>query len=535
MKLIGKVILNYRITSCVGQGGMGSVYLAEHIFISNDRVAIKVINAEMVNDYTRERLDQEARLLVTLTNNDNIVKFRNYHIDENNNIYLLMEYVEGQDLNEYIHHTHGLIVEDDICDLFCPILDALGYAHQNEIIHRDIKPSNIIITPGGSPKVLDFGIATSLKKIQEEQGNYIVGTPAYMSPEQVKGENLDARSDIYSLGVLLFEMLTGKQPYADLSQEIDINEQIIEKPLPRLRDYYRYTSKKIQSIVDKATAKNPNERYQSCEEFKQALINAKPKQRPNIAAFVAVGVLAIAGGAAFYFYLTNSPGKDAGPIIPEFFIDSIPQTEVPDSVPQVAVPDSIPQTEVMYNMPETEENRAEDVQTKRKEIENVRYVLPKPEERAASEQNKEQNPKPTEGTIPQSVLDKMKQPIDTAKDRAKQPKRPKTIFVDPNPDDGGHPSGDSDSNWQKRLKWWTPKYLPKVVVYEKYSVSGKVVTITYKVNKTIYDFDTSELNDFISQIESVSAQAQKEVGIPADYRINTRVLDRNNKKLEKKQ
>lgn len=303
--MIGKEILNYRITSLIGKGGMGSVYLAEHTLIKNERVAIKVINANMINDFTRNLLRDEAEHLAAL-NHPNIVAFKNYHIDKAGNIYLIMEYADGKSLEDYIKNVNGLIVEDRICPIFEPILDAVGYAHKGsktrkKILHRDIKPANIVITTEGTPKILDFGIAKVIKNQSEEElDSVVMGTPSYMSPEQVKGEHLDERSDIYSLGVLLHHMMTGNPPYDTTTlTEQEINTKVVEEPLPRMRTFYKYVSEKVQKIVDKATAKNPADRYQTCEEFKKALhkaINPTPIPKwAKIAAAVAA-VLIIGGG-----------------------------------------------------------------------------------------------------------------------------------------------------------------------------------------------------------------------------------------------
>lgn len=271
----GKEVLNYIIQSLIGKGGMGSVYLAEHKFIKGQMAAIKVINANMLNDYTRKKLLEEATNQSKL-GHQNIAHFQNFHIDDDGNAYLIMEYADGLSLEDYINTVSGLIVEDRICPLFEPILDAIGYAHKHKILHCDIKPANIVVTKEGTPKVLDFGIA----KIINEDGvteddNLIAGTPSYMSPEQVRGEQMDARSDIYSLGVLLHQMLTGNAPYDTTTlTEHEINEKVVNEPLPRMRTYYKYVSDKVQKVVDKATAKNPKDRYQSCADFKKELHEA---------------------------------------------------------------------------------------------------------------------------------------------------------------------------------------------------------------------------------------------------------------------
>lgn len=307
MSIIGKEVLNYRIISMIGKGGMGAVYLAEHKNINTQKAAIKVINADMVNDFTRKMLKDEAEHLAGL-HHHNIVSFLDFHIDKEGNIYLIMEYAEGGSLESYIKNVNGLIVEDRICPMFEPILDGVGYAHKKGILHRDIKPANIVISTDGTPKILDFGIAKIINKnADEESDNLVMGTPSYMSPEQVKGEHLDERSDIYSLGVLLHQMLTGNAPYDTTTlTEQEINQKVVEEPLPRMRTYYKYISDKVQAVVDKATAKNPDDRYQSCEEFKKALHNAiypwKPKTWMKCAA---AAVIALIIGTGFYVWDYN--------------------------------------------------------------------------------------------------------------------------------------------------------------------------------------------------------------------------------------
>lgn len=273
--MIGKEILNYTIISLIGRGGMGSVYLAEHKYIKQQKVAIKVINGNMINDFTRQRLAEEADRLARM-NHPNIVHFINYHIDEAGSIYLIMEYADGHSLEDYIKNVSGLIVEDKICSFFEPLLDAFDYAHKHKIIHKDIKPSNIVITNEGVPKILDFGIAALLDEGgKDKDKDVIMGTPSYMSPEQVKGDSLDQRSDIYSLGVLLHQMLTGNPPYDTTTMtEHDIYKHVVEDELPRMKTYYKYVSDKVQAIVDKATNKKAEARYQSCQDFKKALHNA---------------------------------------------------------------------------------------------------------------------------------------------------------------------------------------------------------------------------------------------------------------------
>ena len=318
-------ILNYIFTEqdIIGKGGMGSVYKAKHKFIEGEMAAVKVINANMITDFTRQLLQQEAQNLSSL-NHPNIVQFKNYHIDEQGNIYLIMEYVDGLSLDQYIRKETGLIVESRICPIFEPILDAVGYAHKRGahgkgIMHLDIKPANIIIkkekTSDGEekivPKILDFGIAQIIKTEDVvitggPTKKVIMGTPSYMSPEQTKGESLDSRSDIYSLGVLLHQMLIGRPPYDTTTlSEFDINRKVMEDPLPRIKSYYEQHSTRVQKVIDKATAKDRKDRYQSCEEFKKALHEAvyPPKIPVWVKTSIAAAIALIIGvGGWFWDY-----------------------------------------------------------------------------------------------------------------------------------------------------------------------------------------------------------------------------------------
>ena len=317
-------ILNYIYTEqdLIGKGGMGSVYRARHKFIEGEMAAVKVINANMITDFTRQLLQQEAENLSSL-NHPNIVQSKNYHIDEKGNVYLIMEYVDGLSLDQYIRRETGLIVESRICPIFEPILDAVGYAHKRGahgrgIMHLDIKPANIIIkkekTSDGEekivPKILDFGIAQIIKTGETQnnanQPKLIMGTPSYMSPEQTKGENLDSRSDIYSLGVLLHQMLIGRPPYDTTTlSEFDINRKVMEDPLPRIKSYYEQHSTRVQKVIDKATAKDRNDRYQTCEEFKKALHEAvyPPKIPVWVKTSIAAAIAIIIGvGGWFWDY-----------------------------------------------------------------------------------------------------------------------------------------------------------------------------------------------------------------------------------------
>ncbi len=266
-------ILNYRIEGSPIEGGMSWVYLGVDP-VTGQKVAIKELLPHLATlDDLRERFRREAQFMARL-NHPNIVRLIRYE-ESGNRLLLVLEYIEGINLEEYITNHRGPIPEEEAKALFCQLLDAFAYAHANDVIHRDIKPSNIIITGGNQVKVIDFGIAKIAggeSGILRTKTGTRIGTVAYMSPEQVRGHVVDWQTDIYSLGVLLHQMLTGKAPYNLATEsEFDVQTMIVKERLPRMRDIYEYISNEMQAIVDKATAKEKSARYGSCNEFIQAI------------------------------------------------------------------------------------------------------------------------------------------------------------------------------------------------------------------------------------------------------------------------
>lgn len=271
--MIGKTILNYEIKSLIGSGGMGSVYLAEHIQMRR-KVAIKVLLPQyMANSEIKIRFKNEASTLAHLQH-PNIVGLYDYLEDESG-LYLVMEYVEGKQLDDFIRYETGPLPENRAVPLMTAILNAFSYAHQKGIIHRDIKPANILVTSNDSVKILDFGIA----RIVGDGNNNLtktgtqMGTIFYMSPEQVQGKKADIRSDIYSLGVTFYQMLTGLNPYEGLTTEYEVYSKIVQEALPAPQDIYPGVPKYLSEVLEKALDKNPNNRFQSCEEFLNAILS----------------------------------------------------------------------------------------------------------------------------------------------------------------------------------------------------------------------------------------------------------------------
>jgi serine/threonine protein kinase len=269
--MIGKKIQNYEIISLLGEGGMGKVYLARHLTLER-KVAVKVLNPEFVfNEELRQRFINEAKVLSTLTHQNIVTLYDFTEFEEN--LVIIMEYVEGNSLESIIRNVTGAIPEVRTINIFSQILNAFSFAHNKGIVHRDIKPSNILLQSDDTPKILDFGIAKILHgDMSLTKTGTKIGTVFYMSPEQILGRTVDFRTDIYSLGVTLFEMLSGKKPYdEDITSEYLIQEKIVKEPLPSIRSIYPAVSEKMEFIVNKATAKHTNERFKNCEEFKEAL------------------------------------------------------------------------------------------------------------------------------------------------------------------------------------------------------------------------------------------------------------------------
>jgi len=269
--MIGLTILNYKIDSLIGKGGMGSVYLASHTQV-NRKVAIKSLLPQfMANEEIKQRFKNEASTLAHLQH-PNIVGLFDY-VENEKGMFLVMEFVEGTPLDEFINNVTGPMPEKRAVPIMKEILTGFSYAHLKGIVHRDIKPGNIIITKNDGAKILDFGIARLMG-----DGNHNLtktgtqmGTVFYMSPEQVQGKKLDQRSDIYSLGITFYQMLTGINPYSKLTTEYEVFSQIVKEELPAPKDVYPGVPDYLASVIKKAMEKNPNNRFQSCDEFIKAI------------------------------------------------------------------------------------------------------------------------------------------------------------------------------------------------------------------------------------------------------------------------
>ncbi len=265
--MIGSVIGNYRIVEKLGEGGMGTVYRGIDMMLERE-VAIKALRAELTsNPELAERFRAEAVTLAKL-NHPNIATLHTF-FRQGNEFFMVMEFVRGEPLDDFLRRAGAMAVERAVT-LFCQALEGIGHAHSLGVIHRDIKPANMMIAVNGSMKVMDFGIARVLGTSRMTRQGNIVGTIEYMSPEAIQGYDVDARSDIYSLGLLLFEMLTGRLPFVADSEFKMMMAQIQQAPPPP-RSFAPHVPLAIEQAIMRSLAKNPDARFQSVIEFRQAL------------------------------------------------------------------------------------------------------------------------------------------------------------------------------------------------------------------------------------------------------------------------
>ncbi len=266
MKKIGK----YKILGIIGKGGMGIVYKALDPDIERE-VAIKTIRFDTLTEGMEKeemltRVIREAKAAGRL-NHPNIITV--YDVVRDKDLtYIVMQYVDGQSLQALID-SGKIFSPQEIIGLLNPISESLDYAHQNGIVHRDIKPGNILLDKAGQPYLADFGVAR-IETSTLTQAGTTVGTLSYMSPEQVKGEVVDNRSDIFALGVILYELLSGKKPFAGDNLST-IVYKIVHEPPPRLSEIKKDLPGAYEAVIQKALAKNREDRYQSCRELVSAL------------------------------------------------------------------------------------------------------------------------------------------------------------------------------------------------------------------------------------------------------------------------
>ncbi|UBH16260.1 Stk1 family PASTA domain-containing Ser/Thr kinase [Macrococcus armenti] len=262
--MIGTIISDrYKLLKYIGGGGMSSVYLAEDIIL-NQHVAVKIINIPHIDvDRAVQRFEREVQNATTLSH-PNIVKVLDIDEDERH-YYMIMEYVDGPTLHEYIKENGPLSAEEAV--FFAKqILRGIEHAHSHRIVHRDIKPQNILMTEQKELKISDFGIARALSETAMTQTNHIMGSVHYLSPEQAKGVRTDESSDIYSIGIVLYEMLTGHPPFEGESA-VSIAIKHIQDAIPSVRTENKSIPQSLENVVNKATMKDKLRRYRTTQEM----------------------------------------------------------------------------------------------------------------------------------------------------------------------------------------------------------------------------------------------------------------------------
>ncbi|HET1736467.1 TPA: Stk1 family PASTA domain-containing Ser/Thr kinase [Streptococcus pneumoniae] len=276
---IGKIFAGrYRIVKQIGRGGMADVYLAKDLILDGEEVAVKVLRTNYQTDpIAVARFQREARAMADL-DHPHIVRITDIG-EEDGQQYLTMEYVAGLDLKRYIKEHYPLSNEEAV-RIMGQILLAMRLAHTRGIVHRDLKPQNILLTPDGTAKVTDFGIAVAFAETSLTQTNSMLGSVHYLSPEQARGSKATVQSDIYAMGIIFYEMLTGHIPY-DGDSAVTIALQHFQKPLPSVIAENPSVPQALENVIIKATAKKLTNRYRSVSEMYVDLSSSLSYNRRN--------------------------------------------------------------------------------------------------------------------------------------------------------------------------------------------------------------------------------------------------------------
>jgi len=262
-----KINERYEIIKLIGEGGMANVYLANDTILERN-VAVKVLRGDLADDDKFVRRFQREALAASSLSHPNIVEM--YDVGEDDgNFYIVMEYVEGKTLKQLLK-KRGKLMLPEVIDIMLQLTDGLAHAHDSYIIHRDIKPQNIMILDSGLVKITDFGIAMALNSAQLTQTNSVMGSVHYLPPEQASGKGSTIKSDIYSLGILMFELLTGKVPFKG-ENAVEIALKQIKEKVPSIRKYDSDIPQSVENIIIKSTAKNQKNRYNDVREMYQDL------------------------------------------------------------------------------------------------------------------------------------------------------------------------------------------------------------------------------------------------------------------------
>ena len=272
-----KISDRYQIIKSIGEGGMANVYLAYDTILDRN-VAIKLLRGDLANDEKFVRRFQREALSASSLAHPNIVEV--YDVGEDSGqYYIVMEYIEGKHLKALLK-KRGKLTVSEVVDIMLQITDGLSVAHDSYIIHRDIKPQNIMILENGIVKITDFGIAMAMNATQLTQTNSVMGSVHYLPPEQANGKGSTLQSDIYSMGILMYELLTGKLPYRG-DNAVEIALKHLKEPLPSVREELPSIPQSLENIILKATNKNVKNRYVDAREMHEDLATCLDDSRIN--------------------------------------------------------------------------------------------------------------------------------------------------------------------------------------------------------------------------------------------------------------
>ena len=270
-----KINDRYEIIRSIGEGGMANVYLGYDTILDRN-VAIKVLRGDLSNDEKFVRRFQREALSASSLAHPNIVEM--YDVGEDDGTYyIVMEYVEGKTLKQLLK-KRGTLTLSEAIDIMSQLTDGMAHAHDSYIIHRDLKPQNIMIKDDGQIKITDFGIAMALNATQLTQTNSVMGSVHYLPPEQASGKGCTIKSDIYSMGIIFYELLSGSLPFRG-DNAVEIALKHMKEPLPSLRDDNPSIPQSIENIIKRATAKNPKNRYETAREMHEDLLTALDDSR----------------------------------------------------------------------------------------------------------------------------------------------------------------------------------------------------------------------------------------------------------------
>ena len=270
-----KINDRYEIIRSIGEGGMANVYLGYDTILDRN-VAIKVLRGDLSNDEKFVRRFQREALSASSLAHPNIVEM--YDVGEDNGLYyIVMEYIEGKTLKQLLK-KRGTLTLSEAIDIMLQLTDGMAHAHDSYIIHRDLKPQNIMIKDDGQIKITDFGIAMALNSTQLTQTNSVMGSVHYLPPEQASGKGCTIKSDIYSMGIIFYELLSGSLPFRG-DNAVEIALKHMRDPLPSLREENPAIPQSIENIIRKATAKNPKNRYEDARSMHEDLLTALDDDR----------------------------------------------------------------------------------------------------------------------------------------------------------------------------------------------------------------------------------------------------------------